>query len=88
MQFPRWRLEAFKMMIYLAFPVGSFYYFNQPEYFEEYVIKMKRTMYPPDDGKDRALIEEVQRRWNAGMDDEFQKALLEYEQKETQKTKL
>ncbi|KAF0313984.1 Protein PET100, mitochondrial [Amphibalanus amphitrite] len=29
-----WKLEIFKMGMYMTFPVGLFWYFNQPEYFE------------------------------------------------------
>lgn len=36
------------MAVYLAFPVGMFHWFNQPKYFEEYVIKTKRELYPPE----------------------------------------
>ncbi|KAK5649996.1 hypothetical protein RI129_001025 [Pyrocoelia pectoralis] len=44
-----WKLEVVKMTIYMAFPVGLFHYFNQPQYFEEWVINKRREMYPPDD---------------------------------------
>ncbi|KPP71246.1 protein PET100, mitochondrial-like [Scleropages formosus] len=30
------------MMLYLSFPVAMFWISNQPEYFEEYVVKRKR----------------------------------------------
>lgn len=32
-----WKLEVAKMAMYMAFPVGMFHYFNQPEYFEKWV---------------------------------------------------
>ena len=32
-----WQLEVGKMALYMAFPVGLFHYFNQPEYFEKWV---------------------------------------------------
>lgn len=32
-----WQLEVGKMALYMAFPVGMFHYFNQPEYFEKWV---------------------------------------------------
>lgn len=35
------------MSIYMAFPVVLFYYFNQPQYFEKWVIEKKRELYPP-----------------------------------------
>lgn len=42
-----WKLEVFKMGMYMAFPVGLFHWFNQPEYFEKWVTEQKRIMYPP-----------------------------------------
>lgn len=44
-----WKLEVAKMALYMAFPVGLFHYFNQPQLFENWVIKTKREIYPPDD---------------------------------------
>ena len=43
-----WKLEVLKMSIYMAFPVAMFHYFNQPEYFETWVTKVKREIYPPE----------------------------------------
>lgn len=37
-----WQLEVGKMAMYMAFPVGMFHYFNQPEYFEKWVRKHLR----------------------------------------------
>ena len=42
-----WKLEIFKMGMYMSFPVGLFWYFNQPEYFEKWVIQTKQQLYPP-----------------------------------------
>ena len=42
-----WKLEIFKMGMYMTFPVGLFWYFNQPEYFEKWVIQTKQQLYPP-----------------------------------------
>lgn len=36
-----WKLEVFKMALYMSFPVGMFHYFNQPEYFEKWVRNWK-----------------------------------------------
>lgn len=36
------------MALYVMFPVAMFHYFNQPKYFEEWVIKTKRELYPPE----------------------------------------
>ncbi|KAM6904841.1 protein PET100 homolog, mitochondrial [Xenentodon cancila] len=48
------KIEVFRMMLYLSFPVAMFWVSNQAEYFEEYIVKRKREIFPPD--------EEVQRR--------------------------
>ncbi|KAH0821664.1 hypothetical protein GEV33_001127 [Tenebrio molitor] len=45
----RWRLEIGKMALYITFPVALFHYFNQPELFEDWVVKTKRELYPPED---------------------------------------
>lgn len=59
-----WKLEVFKMTIYMAFPVGIFHYFNQPQYFEEALVKLKRELYPPQDSPEalafRKAIKEIQ----------------------------
>lgn len=51
-----WTLEVWKMALYMAFPVVVYHVFNQPEYFEEYTIKMKRQMYPPEDERKRQQL--------------------------------
>lgn len=60
-----WKLEVFKMTIYMAFPVGLFHYFNQPQLFEEWVITKRREMYPPDDRPEiiemKEAIREIQK---------------------------
>lgn len=40
-----WQLEAFKMALYMIFPVSLFHYFNQPEYFEDWVLTYKKEKY-------------------------------------------
>lgn len=78
----KWKLEAAKMAMYLSFPVASFYFFNQPQLFEEYVIKMKRVMYPPENEADREAIRELKELIASRRDDGFKNALLEYERRE------
>lgn len=39
-----WQLEVAKMAMYMAFPVGMFHYFNQPEYFEKWVRSISMPM--------------------------------------------
>lgn len=58
-----WKLEVFKMALYISFPVGLFYVFNQPQYFEEWVIKTRREMYPKQDEENRLKFrEELEKR--------------------------
>ncbi|KAK3583242.1 hypothetical protein CHS0354_015423 [Potamilus streckersoni] len=42
-----WHLEVVKMAMYMTFPVGLFYIFNRPEYFEEHVNKKRKEIMPP-----------------------------------------
>ncbi|MPC69651.1 Protein PET100, mitochondrial [Portunus trituberculatus] len=44
-----WKLEIGKMAMYMSFPVMLFYVFNQPKYFEEWTVRMRRELYPPLD---------------------------------------
>lgn len=53
-----WKLEIAKMAMYVTFPVAMFHYFNQPKLFEEWVIKTKREIFPPDDPEKRKAFEE------------------------------
>jgi len=54
-----WQLEVFKLAMYVSFPVGMFYFYNQAEYFEDWVIKMKRELYPPEHLTSRKELEDV-----------------------------
>lgn len=47
------------MALYITFPVALFHYFNQPQYFEEWVTKTKRELYPPEKPELRAKFEET-----------------------------
>jgi len=53
-----WHLEAFKLAWYVTFPVGMFYYFNQAQYFEDWIIQTKREMYPPEHLRGRVELAE------------------------------
>lgn len=55
-----WKLEVGRMAVYIMFPVVMFHYFNQPKYFEEWVIKTKRELYPPD--SDQVELKEALRK--------------------------
>eukprot|EP00062_Callorhinchus_milii_P026212 gi/632988065/ref/XP_007882902.1/ PREDICTED: protein PET100 homolog, mitochondrial [Callorhinchus milii] len=52
------RLEVFRMCLYLSFPVAVFWISNQAEYFEEYVVKRKREIYPPENRMHRKELED------------------------------
>ncbi|XP_072104436.1 protein PET100 homolog, mitochondrial [Mobula birostris] len=52
------RLEIFRMCLYLSFPVAVFWVSNQAEYFEEYVVKRKREIYPPEEEMHRKELED------------------------------
>ncbi|KAI0225892.1 hypothetical protein LSAT2_023378 [Lamellibrachia satsuma] len=50
-----WRLEALRVAIYMTFPVGTFWWFNQPENFEDWLIEQRKLCYP-DSRKGREAI--------------------------------
>lgn len=71
-----WKLEVFKIALYISFPVGLFYVFNQPQYFEEWVIKTRREMYPKQDEENRRKFrEELEKHRRASMEKELLKKL-------------
>ncbi|XP_026109273.1 protein PET100 homolog, mitochondrial-like [Carassius auratus] len=56
------KIEVFRMMVYLSFPVAMFWISNQAEYFEEYIVKRKREIFPPDEKMHRQELEEFKER--------------------------
>ncbi|GIY04679.1 hypothetical protein CEXT_278141 [Caerostris extrusa] len=75
-----WKLEVFKLGLYISFPVGLFYVFNQPKYFEEWVVKTRHELYPPIDEESRRHFKEVvTRRKRLQMEKELLKKLNEIE---------
>ncbi|XP_029998172.1 protein PET100 homolog, mitochondrial [Sphaeramia orbicularis] len=52
------KLEVFRMMLYLSFPVAMFWVSNQAEYFEEYIVKRKREIFPPNEEYQRKELED------------------------------
>ncbi|XP_041862428.1 protein PET100 homolog, mitochondrial [Melanotaenia boesemani] len=56
------KIEIFRMMLYLSFPVTMFWISNQAEYFEEYIVKRKREIFPPDEEKQRRELEDFKER--------------------------
>ncbi|KAG8265489.1 protein PET100 homolog, mitochondrial [Homalodisca vitripennis] len=53
-----WKLEVGKMFMYMMFPVVTFHYFNQPQYYEEWVAKAKKELYPPESDEVNMLLRE------------------------------
>lgn len=72
-----WKLEAMKMGLYMVFPVGLFYYFNQAELFEDWMIKMKREMYPPESLMHRKEFEDCIRQMQEKKEREYLRLLEE-----------
>jgi len=52
-----WFLEVGKMAMYMSFPVVLFHYFNQPEFYEEWVTNTRRSIYPPENLGNREKLE-------------------------------
>lgn len=63
-----WQLEIVRMAIYIAFPVTLFHWFNQPENFEDWVIKTRREFFPPDDKENEAHWAQFIQEFNAEKD--------------------
>ena len=76
-----WKLEAAKMFLYMTFPVGIFYYFNQPEYFEEWMISMRRELYPPEKLMHRKEFDDAIRELREKREKEYLKMLEDQEAK-------
>lgn len=56
------KIEVFRMMLYLSFPVAMFWVSNQAEYFEEYIVKRKREIFPPNEEMQRKELESFKER--------------------------
>ncbi|XP_058508716.1 protein PET100 homolog, mitochondrial [Solea solea] len=56
------KIEVFRMVLYLSFPVSMFWISNQAEYFEEYVVKRKREIFPPNEAQNRKELEDFKER--------------------------
>jgi len=52
-----WKLEAFKMSIYMMFPVGCFWLFNQPGVFEQWIMERRKVLYIPENPQARAELD-------------------------------
>ncbi|KAG8180492.1 hypothetical protein JTE90_007450 [Oedothorax gibbosus] len=71
-----WKLEVFRMGMYITFPVAIFYIFNQPKYFEEWVVKTRKELYPHTSDEERKKFrDEINRRRQEQMEQELTKKL-------------
>lgn len=57
-----WKMESFRMAVYVFFPVGIFYLFNQPFIFEPLVIKQRMEQWPQHDGESVRQLNEIRER--------------------------
>lgn len=80
-----WKLEICKMALYMSFPVGLFHYFNQPEYFEEWVKNTRRQLYPPENKMHREEIEQCIKRVQEKRENELLRLL---DEENSRKSKL
>ncbi|XP_018560192.1 protein PET100 homolog, mitochondrial [Lates calcarifer] len=71
------KIEVFRMMLYLSFPVAMFWISNQAEYFEEYVVKRKREIFPPNEALQRKELEDFKERMRARKEQQILKNLSE-----------
>ncbi|KAM6914049.1 protein PET100 homolog, mitochondrial [Anarrhichthys ocellatus] len=69
------KIEMFRMMLYLSFPVTMFWISNQAEYFEEYIVKRKREIFPPDEGLRRKEMQEFKERMRLRKEQQLLRAL-------------
>nr|XP_018912926.1 PREDICTED: protein PET100 homolog, mitochondrial [Bemisia tabaci] len=65
----KWQLEIFRMFTYIMFPVGTFYAFNQPEFFEGWVKEMYSKHLPSKEQEeiDRELLKRAARNRNLSL---------------------
>lgn len=54
-----WKLEAFKIGIYLMFPVGIFVLFNTPSFYQEAIYQHRKTLLEMVDPQKMKEIEEL-----------------------------
>ncbi|XP_077382755.1 protein PET100 homolog, mitochondrial [Festucalex cinctus] len=59
------KIEIFRMLVYLSFPVTMFWISNQAEFFEEYVVKKMREALPADEHLRRKELEDFKERMRA-----------------------
>ncbi|MED6258473.1 hypothetical protein ILYODFUR_018898 [Ilyodon furcidens] len=71
------KIEIFRMMLYLSFPVTMFWISNQAEYFEAYIVKRKREIFPPDEELQRKELENFKERMRIRKEQQLLKEITE-----------
>ncbi|MEQ2288515.1 hypothetical protein AMECASPLE_023378 [Ameca splendens] len=71
------KIEIFRMMLYLSFPVTMFWISNQAEYFEAYIVKRKREIFPPDEQLQRKELENFKERMRIRKEQQLLKEITE-----------
>nr|XP_010347863.1 protein PET100 homolog, mitochondrial isoform X4 [Saimiri boliviensis boliviensis] len=71
------KVEVFRMVLYLTFPVAMFWISNQAEWFENDVIQRKRELWPSDKVSDLLFfLPRGWRRLDSCVQDGFQMKIL------------
>ncbi|KAL0275117.1 UNVERIFIED_CONTAM: hypothetical protein PYX00_003077 [Menopon gallinae] len=55
-----WKLEAFRMAVYISFPVVMFHLFNDPNYFESSVRSLREEVHKRVDQEATMRIRQFQ----------------------------
>ncbi|XP_014669693.1 PREDICTED: protein PET100 homolog, mitochondrial-like [Priapulus caudatus] len=76
-----WKLEIFKMAVYMSFPVATFWYFNKPKFYEDWTIKMRRELYPPENKLHTEEIQEAIMQHNKRKEEQLIKLMESEENK-------
>ncbi|CAL1532155.1 unnamed protein product [Lymnaea stagnalis] len=69
-----WKLEVFRMAVYISFPVGLFYLFNQPSFFEDWMMEKRAKIFPPSDPKALKILEDYKAKMELKQENEWIKA--------------
>lgn len=59
-----WKLEVFKISLYMAFPVGAFWLFHQPRFYEKWMIQNHKLLYGDRDPEKALELEQAIREAN------------------------
>lgn len=74
-----WKLETFKMGMYIMFPVGLFHYFNQPSFYKTWVESSLEELHKPDTpevAECRRALKRIQVRQEKEMQEELEKQII------------